>query len=78
MWPQEQGQMWPQGYNLNNLGRDLLDKAVYQKSKDLAFLFQTRICFKLFPIKIHVKRGPLGGAIFGPRTIIWTILEEVH
>ena len=30
MWANGRSHFWPQGYNLNNLGRGRLDKAVYQ------------------------------------------------
>ena len=64
MWPLGRGQFLPQGYNLNNLARGSLDKAVYQISKGWAFLFQTRRFFKGFPNKSPCKnmwatgRGP--------------------
>ena len=35
--PLGRGHFWPQGYNLNNLGRGPEDKAIYQISKALAF-----------------------------------------
>ena len=41
--------VWPQG--LNNLGRGLLDKAVYQISKAWAFWFQKGSVLKVFPYK---------------------------
>ena len=36
------GAIWPKGYNLNNLGRSLLDEATYQISKTWAFWFLSR------------------------------------
>ena len=46
----ERGHFWPQGYNLNNIGRGLLGEAMYQISKALAFWFQIRrflnLCFE--------------------------------
>ena len=39
------------GYNLNNLGRGPLDKAVYQIQKTRAFWFQTRRFLNVFPYK---------------------------
>ena len=32
-WPPGRGHFWPQGYNLNILGRSSLDDATYQISK---------------------------------------------
>ena len=50
LWPLGWGQFWPQGYNLNNLGRGTLDEATYQISRTWAFWFQTRF-LKVFPYK---------------------------
>ena len=36
-WPMERGHFWPQGYNVNTLGKDPLDKTKYQMSKAYAF-----------------------------------------
>ena len=44
------GQFWPQGYNLNKLGRDSLGDASYQISRLYALWFQTRKFFMVFPI----------------------------
>ena len=44
------GHIWPQGNNLNNLGKGPLDEAMYQISKALAFCFQMRRFLKLFPV----------------------------
>ena len=44
------GQFWPQGYNLNKLGRGSLGDASYQISRLYALWFQTRRFFMVFPI----------------------------
>ena len=49
-WTPGRGHFWPQGYNLNNLVRDPLDKAVYKISKTWAFWFRTSRFLKAFPI----------------------------
>ena len=43
------GHFWPQGHNLNKLGRGLLVDATYQISSLYAVLFQTRRFFHIFP-----------------------------
>ena len=49
-WTPGQGHFWPQGYNLNKLGRGALDKATYQISEASAFWLQKRGLLKVFPI----------------------------
>ena len=48
--------LWPQGYNLNNLGRGPLGEAMYQISNPRAFWFQIRRFLKFFPIWVFVKQ----------------------
>ena len=50
-WPLGGAIFCPQGYNLNNLARCLLDEATYQISKPWAFWFQTRRFLKVFLYK---------------------------
>ena len=45
--PPDQGHFWPQGYNLNKLGRGPLGDATYQILRLQAFWFQTRRFLKL-------------------------------
>ena len=40
--PQERAHFWHQGYDLNKLGRSLLDNATYQLLRLLALWFQAR------------------------------------
>ena len=61
------GQFWPQGYNLNRLGRRLLDNASYQISRLYALWFQTRRFFMFFPIKANVKYVTPGWGHFWPQ-----------
>ena len=70
IFPQGWGHFWPQGYNLNNLGRGPLDEASYQIAKTWALWFQRRRFLKIFPMCLCKTLGPRGGAIFGPRAII--------
>ena len=44
------GPFWPEGYNLNKLGRGPLGDATYQILKLWALWFQTRRYFMFFPI----------------------------
>ena len=58
---------WPQGNNLNNLGKGPLGEAMYQISKAWAFCFQTRRFLKFSPIWIYVKQvTPGAGPFFTP------------
>ena len=58
---------WPQGNNLNNLGRGPLGEAMYQISNAQAFSFQIRRFFKIFSIKGYVKYvGPGAGPFLAP------------
>ena len=60
---------WPQGYNLNKLGRGSLGDASYQISRLKALWFQTRIFFYVSSyISLCKMCDP--GAIFGPPGII--------
>ena len=53
------GHLWPQGYNLNKLGRGLLDDTTYQKSWLYALWFQTRRFFHVAPyISLCKTCGP--------------------
>ena len=63
-----QNMSWPQGYNLNNLGRGPLGEAMYQISKAQAFWFQIRF-LKVFSISLYKTCWTRGGANFGPRAI---------
>ena len=54
------------GYNLNNLGRGQLDKAVYQISKGWAFLFQIRYFSRFFLYKSMLNVGPWAGPCLAP------------
>ena len=65
----ERGHFWPQGYNLNNLGRGPLGEAKYQLSKAPVFWRQIRRFLKVFSICLCKTCGPQGGAIFDPRVI---------
>ena len=50
------GQFWPQGHNLNKLGRGLLGDATYQISRLFAMWISQEDCFHVvFPIKAYVK-----------------------
>ena len=61
------GHFWPKGYNLNNLGRGLLDEATYQISKTWAFWFQSRRFLKVFLMLVYLKHVcPWAGPIFTP------------
>ena len=63
----ERGHFWPKSYNLNNLGRGLLDEATYKLSKTWAFWFQSRILLKVFLMLVYVKHvGPWAGPILAP------------
>ena len=44
----ERGNFWPQGHNVNKLGRGPLLDATYQISRLYALLFQTRRFFQCF------------------------------
>ena len=75
------GHFWPQGYNLNKLGRGSLYYTTYQKSRLYALLFQTWF-FHVAPYKSLCKicdpPTPPVRVIFGPRAIIWTNLVQVY
>ena len=61
------GHFWPKGYNLNNLGRGLLDEATYQISKTWAFWFQSRRFLNVFPMLVYVKHaGPWARPFLDP------------
>ena len=64
-WP-----FWPQGSNLNKLGRGPPDDASYQISRLYALWGQTRRFFMCFPIKAYVKPVTPEAGHFGPRAII--------
>ena len=49
-WP-----FWPQGYNLNSLGRCVLDGAQYKISKVWTFSCLIRRFLKCFPLCVYVK-----------------------
>ena len=58
---------WPKSYNLNNLGKGLLDEATYQISKTWAFWFQSRRFLKVFPMLVYVKYvDPWAGIFLAP------------
>ena len=63
------GQLWPQGQNLNKLGRGSLGHAAYQISRMLRnYGFRRQEDFHVFPfIGLCKTCGPLGRANFGPR-----------
>ena len=46
---------WPQGYNLNKLGRGSLDDASYQISRPCGF--RQEDFFMFLPILVNVKQG---------------------
>ena len=74
-----QGQFWPQGHHKNKLGRGQLADATYQISKHYFFLFQRRKILKFsFFVPMFQTCDTPGRASFDPRSIIWTILVEVH
>ena len=74
-----QGQFQPQGHHKNKLGRGQLADATYQISKLYFFLFQRRKILKFsFFVPMFQTCDPPGQASFDPRSIIWTILVEVH
>ena len=61
------GHVWPQGYNLNNLGRGSLEKAMLQIPNAWAFWFQTRKFLKVYPIVVYVKTsGPRAEPLLTP------------
>ena len=76
MWPLGWGHFWPQGYNLNKLGRGPLGDATCQISRLLALRFQRRFFLVFSYISLCKTIDPRDGAIFGPRGIIWTNLVE--
>ena len=55
------GHFWPQGYNLNNLGRGLLGEAMYQISMVRDFWFQIRRFLKVFSICLSKTCRPWVG-----------------
>ena len=57
VWGPGRSRFKPQGYNLNNLGRAPLDKAVYQMSQLSGFRQEDFL---------NVFLGPRGGAHFWP------------
>ena len=61
-----QGHFWPLGYNLNNLGRGPLGKAMYQISKAWAFWFHIRRFLKVFSIQVYVKHVVMAGPFLAP------------
>ena len=77
--PPGQGQFWPLGHHMNNLGRGPLGDTTYKISKLCTFKFQRRRILKFsFFVPMFRTCDPHGGASFDPRDIIWTILVEVH
>ena len=68
--PPERGHFWPQGHNLNKLGKGLLGDATFQISRLWALWFQTRIFFSRFPYISQCKTcdtpGGGGGAFLAP------------
>ena len=61
------GSVWPQGHNLNKLGRGPLGNATYQISRIEALRFQTRRFFHVFPkIGLCKKCDPGAGHIWPP------------
>ena len=60
-------QFWPQGYNLNKLGRGSLGDASYQISTLYALWFQTRRFFHGFPyISLCKQCDPVAGPFSAP------------
>ena len=75
-WAPGRSHFWPQGYNLNNLGRSPLDEVTYQRPGPSGLV---KKIFKGFPyVSLCKTCCPLSRAIFGPRATIRTILVEVH
>ena len=65
------GFFWPQGYNLNKLGRGSLDDTTYQISRLYALWFQKRrFVHAAPPISLCKTSGPGAEPFFGPRAII--------
>ena len=59
------------GYNLNNLSRGPLDKAMYLKKHTLGPFVSDNKIFKVFPYMILCKTSePQGRTIFQPRVTI--------
>ena len=68
---QRRGHFWPQGYNLNKLGRSLLHDTTYQKSRLWALWFQTRRFVHVAPyISLFKHVIPGDRPFFGPTAII--------
>ena len=61
------GHFWPQGNNLNNLGRGPPGEAMHQISKAWAFCFQTKRFLKFFPVWLYVKEVTPGAGPFLPQ-----------
>ena len=62
----EPGHFWPQGHNLNKLGRGALDDATHQISRPCGF----RDFFKFPYISLCKTCDPWDRFIFGPTGII--------
>ena len=62
------GPFWPQGHDLNKLGRGLLDDATYQISRLNVLWFQRRRVLHVFPISAYVKHVTPRQAHFSPGT----------
>ena len=81
MTPRGRAIFGPREIILNKLGRGPLGDATYQISRLYAlwFLSDKKIFFMLLPYISQCETSdPLGGAIFGPRDIIWPNLVEVY
>ena len=70
------GHFYPQGHDLNKLGRGPPGDAKYQISRLYAIWFQTRRFFMFYYISLRKTCDPRGGAIFGPRGMFSTSLVD--
>ena len=79
------GHFWPQGYNLNKLGKCSPGDATYQNLykyiniKALGLMVSDKKIFYGSPyISLCKTCDTRSGATFGPWGIIWTNLVKVH
>ena len=75
--PCARGLFLPQGHNLNTHVKGPLGNVTYQISKAYALHFQTRFFQFVSYISVCKTCRPQGGAIFGPRAIIWKKIGRV-
>jgi len=66
MWHPEQGQVWPQGHNLNTFGRGLIDDVIYKMDK----IFENVILKTYFFVRLT---GTVWTTLI---KIQWVVLEE--